>query len=288
MPYSSYAKVAAGGVARDEHQADIEITVSPPDSGVTVPIPSLLADPPPASAANPTPTPENEGAGVNNGDAVVTLDSTTTDNDGKVHGHFHSSNVVRTVTLRIRSGTPVSPNPLPPVVASATIDQVWNELEGSQAAWDYDDFFLTGVASPVTYIMTFENGVPITGHASALQFKTTQLMGLEWDPTIAVDEDGDGVTDYYGDYVDNVSYTDADPELQTGGKYSGLVTYGAATEGANNQGMPNGHYTADQTINDYPSPDDPGAIDYYVDDVEFDILDYDAYQQPPPGDNPPP
>ena len=263
VPYSSSATVAAGGVARDEHQADIEITVSPPDSGVTVPIPSLLADPPPASAANPTPTPENEGAGVNNVDAVVSLDSTTTDNDGKVYGHYRSSNKLRDVTLRVRVGTPEAPNPLPPVVSSAVIHQEWNDLEGSPSAWDKVDYFVTGEASPLTYSMTVDGGIPITGHSSALRLKTMKLTGLEWDPDV-------------GDYVPGSIYTQDDPELQDGGIYSDLMIYDFFNEIVDNAGNATGDYTTNQTINDYVGPD--GYVDYFVDAIEFDILDYDAYK----------
>jgi hypothetical protein len=246
--FSGSATVAAGGASGQEHRADVEITAHDSDgnpmSGVSVPSIRIT------SGGQDAPGTQN---------ASVSLNSSTTDSNGKATGTFVSGNRVEMTTLTIdKDGNPETTEG----EASAGVDQVWNELEGSDDAWEYEPYYDIGVASPITYIMTLEGGVPITGHN--VGFYTASITGWEWNPTIPIDEDGDYIVDYYGDYDEDITYYDYQPKLMPGGIYAGLVTFDNIREAT-------GEYTADMTVRDYIGPE--GYVDFYADYVEFGAKD---------------
>jgi hypothetical protein len=246
--FGGSATVAAGGASGQEHQADVEITAhdssGSPMAGVSVPAIRISSG-------------GQDATGTLN--ASVSMTSSTTDANGKATGTFTSGNRVETTTLTIdKDDDPETTEG----EASASVNQKWNELEGSEDAWQYEPYYDIGVASPITYIMTFDGGVPITGHN--IGFYTYSITGWEWNPYKSVDEDYDGIVDYYGDYDEDITYYEDDPKLKPNGTYAGLVAYGGTSES-------NGEYTANMTVRDYIGPE--GYVDFYTDSVEFGVHD---------------
>ncbi len=156
--------------------------------------------------------------------------------------------------------------------ASFSIDQVWSELAKSNEAWEYDGYYYIGVPTPITYKMTFDDGVPITGHD--VKFLTTSITGWEWNPEIEIDDNDDGEPEYVGAYDEDVTYTSASQKLQAGGVYSGLVAYTPTVRGT---GESAGKYLTSQTVKDYIGPEE--YVDFYTDSVEFDVTDNSALKR---------
>jgi hypothetical protein len=247
--------IAAGAISNEGHKSNFEIKAT--DSNGT-PVPGISVS---------TPIDISEGHDVpGTTNPTITLSTSTTNAQGVAMGEYMSGNRMELgqIKLPYRPGYPNGPGP------SDSIGQVWNELEGSPDAWDYPGYFIPGKAEPITYIMKFDSGKPISGHS--LEFKTTKLIGREWDPEREIDEDGDGIIDYVGAYVERVAHAaNQNGQIGPNGIYTGLVQYGSIQEGA---GANAGKYTGTQKIDDYVGPE--GYTDYYVDDVEFDVLDHSS------------
>jgi hypothetical protein len=243
--FSSTATVAAGGKSSDEHKADLELQVTPAIAGIA--FNDLVV------------TSGGQDAGGTLNASAPWDQPAVTGADGRLTGIFTSGNRVETTTLTLTYGADST--------LSVSADQKWNELEGSENAWNYDPYYVIGIPSPISYKMTFEGGVPITGHS--VSFQTKSITGWEWNNLKPVDEDGDGVTDYYGDYDEDVTYDDTDQKLQTGGVYSDLVTYSMPT--SEGTGTDAGIYSSNMTVKDLLNSE--GEVDFYTDIVEFHMTD---------------
>lgn len=244
---SGSTTVAAGGLGGAEHTAELFLQTTPAVANVAFSAPVISSD-------------GQNASGTQNADA--SWGQSATDGAGKLTGTFTSGNRVETTTITQHYGAQST--------VSVTAHQVWNELEGDAAAWAGSaSYYEIGNPSPVSYTMTFQNGVPITGHN--VEFQARSITGWEWNPTKPVDEDGDGVNDYLGGYDEDIIYYSHSPKLQTGGVYAGLVVFAGTGSGTAQNG---GKYSANMTVNDYIGPE--GYIDFYTDEVEFDVEDSNA------------
>jgi hypothetical protein len=234
--FASSAKVAAASGSADIRVKVTNLTGGLPVSGVTFDAPQITGG----------------DSGVEGyRAATVSFSSLTTDSNGELRGSLRASNAIENLSVEFTSPQTDS--------SSATVDQVWSELEGSDESWVYSKEFEYGVAEPITYRMQFtdEEIVPISGHS--MTFETTGLSGEIWDETAGEDIDGDGQPDggFEPEHYDN-------EEIDIFG-YRDLVTYPpVVTE------TPAGSYHSSQTVSE--TKDDY----FFVDSVEFDIVDQDV------------
>jgi hypothetical protein len=239
--------VAAGAKDNAAHKSTITTRVTDssgqPVSGIEVPNPEVVVE-------------EEEGEAEDFVTPTVIMNGSTSGSDGTITGTFKSGNRVQDAVIQIDLN-PGSAREGP----TTSISQVWL----SSYEWGGDGF-VPYEASPISFTMKLSGDVPIVGHS--LTFSTAGLTGAEWDSTEEIDEDGDGVVDYVGEYVDDVSYDEED--LEDAG-YNGLVSYTGADEG------PDGVYAGTMTVSDKIGSD--GYIDYFVDFVWVNAEDNDVYIQ---------
>lgn len=178
--------------------------------------------------------------------ASISPSSATTDSNGKANFTFTSSDIAGNVTLEEDGGVSS---------ASASISQSWTQdLDGGN--WEYDEYFDYDTPSDIIFIMALDSGetIPITDHD--IRFVNTEVSGWEWNPAAGEDWDEDGYPDGGYEYRNQQNYDVVKSE------YGDLVTYGAVSKSG-------GDYTTQQVIS--------SNEDFWVDEIYFDAVDWDAY-----------
>ena len=255
-PFAGSADVAAGGVASNEHMADVEVlvtnTAGTAVSGAYVDIPTMNGD-----------------VGEQTNASFSFPAGAATDDKGKYEADkvFTSSDLSpQSVSLTV-GGT------------SAAISQTWNELAdtmtdpnqpGQTSEWLADPDFTYDEQCPITFRMAFDGSVPITGHSVA--FSTIGLSGEVWNDLegpIDVDTgDPTGLYDPVSYSEDQINYAIANPGNDATLDYMlSLINYSSVTAKDN-------LYKTQQTVT--LDPDDP------VEDVTFYTTDYSVFDPSPP------
>jgi hypothetical protein len=159
--YASSATIAAGHKDSDVHNAEIEVSTSP-----AAPSGTMLNFTVGKHAGQGNGEPDTGGAGT------VSMDSDSTDADGKVYGTYRSSNKIENVTIECQlfNHNPVSG------YGTASVSQQWDNH--SPGLWDYDGFFFEDVYLPVSLAIEVDSS-PITTHQ--LKFFVTRVTGMRWD-----------------------------------------------------------------------------------------------------------
>jgi len=174
------AKIAAGAVRNDAHQSEFTIKVlnskEKPVVGTEISLPKITSGGQgPEDKKPPVATLEWKPEFAAKQSLLA-----KTDKKGEVKGIFTSGNRTEMVKFQAIGN------------ATASLEQVWNELEDD---FDYPDNEVDGLTI-VGYTMAFKEGdreIPITGHKSHLE--PTEIEVSVTDPTLGPDDDEDGKPD---------------------------------------------------------------------------------------------
>jgi len=216
--YGTSATVAAGGVDSDVHKADIEVATSPAVASVTLDIVV-------GKKAG-----EGEGQPDTGGTASVSMNSYTTDANGKAYGTFASSNKIESVTLECQDsdGTPLAG------FGTATITQAWDDDAGLE--FNVPEYFIPEIADTCKFTCRLDEGVPIDGHT--INWYTTKITLNWYSWNIDTDDEDWGESDY------NDPFT-GDDALPFGKAIGDFVVYSGGSED------PSGVYAKAHTVHDY-------------------------------------
>lgn len=246
----AHSKVAIGAKDNPAHQSTFTATASDGTNGVAgieLPLPLIL----PGGGQGPTDTDEGKAKVVWMGTGTP-----TTNAQGQVQGTFTSGSRLQFTSIGYKKAEVV--------LASASIEQVWNQLEDE--AWSYDQYFYYGESSTIFYKMAYtRDGAQVTIPGHSMEPETTTIKGQVWNYDASEDWDGDGTPD--GDYEPaTYNITDVAPPGSTEptgyATWNHLVSWGSVSED-------DGTYSVEQII-DYDE-------DFEVDSVSFNLADTNSY-----------
>ena len=174
--FSDVAYICAGGISSNAHIAEIKVTTTPAVTNVTIAV-SLTG-----------------GSGINNTPALLTMNSTTTNNEGIITGILRSSNRVENATLSAGG-----------IAVTVCFD--------SNIAWYWvpDCEYIT--TDNTQHITMLHHGEPVNGHELEFHVNYIEYCTFVDDELSVVPSDDQGVIEDLTTF-DPVSYTtDADGKV---------------------------------------------------------------------------